>query len=276
MHGWTGTGTSCSNAALKDAYLSSGNYNVIIVDWSILASDISYPRMSQSLVEIASQIAKLIRLLQKEKQVDHKNIYLIGHSAGCHISGLTGKLMRPQRLGAIIALDPAGLVQLDLPPKFRLAATDARYVESIHTQIRFLGNPHFDLSHASIFANWGLGQPHCPNVTGAEFDFVCDHFAALYYYADSIRHPKSFGLLKVPNSGLCLRHYNCTCLNGDRKCPVDDYMSDAQAIPKQGIYYVSTKSKRPFGLGSTVQIRKVKQPTYYESRSRAPQSFNRF
>lgn len=249
---------------------------MIIVDWSILASDISYPRMSQSLVEIASQIAKMIRLLQQEKNVDVKDIYLIGHSAGCHISGLTGKLMRPQRLGAIVALDPAGLVQLDLPPEYRLAATDALYVESIHTQIKFLGNPNFDLSHASIFVNWGLGQPHCPNATGAEFDFVCDHFAALYYYADSIQHPKSFGLLKLSDSGTCLRHTNCTCINGGQKCSADNYMSDDPVIPKHGIYYLSTQFKRPFGLGSTVLIRKVIPPTYFESRSKVPEFLNRF
>lgn len=251
------------------------------MDWSLLASDISYPRMSQSLIEIASQIAKLIRLLQREKGVKARDIYLIGHSAGCHVCGLTGKLMgNKERLGAIVALDPAGLVQLELPPKYRLAPTDALYVESIHTQIRFLGNPNFDLSHASIFANWGLGQPHCPNATGTEFDFVCDHFAALYYYAESIRRPKSFGLLQLPDQGKCLRNYNCSCPNGGRKCPADNYMSSDPVIPKRGVFYLSTRSQHPFGWGSTIRIRRVQEPTYYEyrssssSRSSNPSSFS--
>lgn len=215
IHGWAGKSTSCSNAAIKDSYFARGKFNIILVDWSDIALDISYPRISQQFSEIAAHLVKFIRFLQKETNVETSNMYLIGHSAGSHISGLAGKLLKPQRLGAIVALDPAGLAQLGLSADFRLASDDAPYVESIHTDTSHLGNPSNELSHASFFPNWGQGQPHCPNATAAEFDFACDHFAALYYFAESIRKPKLFGAIQCSHSST-IKYYNCT----DRKSVV--------------------------------------------------------
>uniref|UniRef100_A0A1A9V668 Lipase domain-containing protein n=1 Tax=Glossina austeni TaxID=7395 RepID=A0A1A9V668_GLOAU len=264
IHGWAGKSTSCSNAALKDAYLSHGNFNVIIVDWSVISHDISYPRISQQLSEIAAHLVKFIRFLQREKDIELSKVYVIGHSAGSHIAGLAGKLLKPQQLGAIIALDPAGLAQLGLSADYRLAPDDALYVESIHTDTSHMGNPSFELSHAAFFPNWGQGQPQCPNATAAEFDFACDHFAALYYMAESVRNPKIFGAMKLSNSA-CMRGYNCTCLTGSYECPADAFMGGEPVVPKVGTYYLSTKANPPFGVGNVVRMRKVKKPRFLES-----------
>lgn len=270
IHGWAGKSTSCSNAAIKDAYLEKGNFNVILVDWSDIALDISYPRISQQFSEIAAQIAKFIRFLQKETNIDMKNIYLIGHSAGSHISGLTGKLLKPHPLGAIVALDPAGLAQLGLSADFRLAPTDAVYVESIHTDIFHLGNPSGELSQATFFPNWGQGQPHCPNATATEFDFACDHFASLYYFAKSVTHPKTFGAIKCPTA-LSLKHGNCTCNSRADVCYADVYMGGEPVVPKVGFFYLSTTRNFPYGLNNIVRIRKVKPPNFLESSYFSPQ-----
>uniref|UniRef100_A0A1I8ME89 Lipase domain-containing protein n=1 Tax=Musca domestica TaxID=7370 RepID=A0A1I8ME89_MUSDO len=265
IHGWAGKSTSCSNAAIKDAYLSRGKFNVILVDWSDISHDISYPRISQQFSEIAAHVGKFIRFLQKETGIEWSNIYLIGHSAGGHISGLTGKLLKPQQIGAIVALDPAGLAQLGLPADFRLAPDDAAYVESIHTDTTHLGNPSIELSHASFFPNWGQGQPHCPNATAAEFDFACDHFAALYFFAESVRKPKQFGAMQaVPAS--CVKHHNCTCREtGSNECTADVYMGGEPLMPKRGIYYLSTRRSPPFGLGNSVRVRASIKPNFLES-----------
>ncbi|XP_013099088.2 pancreatic triacylglycerol lipase isoform X1 [Stomoxys calcitrans] len=272
IHGWAGKSTSCSNAAIKDAYLARGKYNVVLVDWSNISHDISYPRISQQFSEIAAHIAKFIRFLQKETGLEWSNIYLIGHSAGSHISGLTGKLLKPHEVGAIVALDPAGLAQLGLPADFRLAPNDAAYVESIHTDTTHLGNPSTELSHASFFPNWGQGQPHCPNATAAEFDFACDHFAALYYFAESVRQPKLFGAVEVTTPS-CIKHHNCTCQHhhhqqqqsGTNECLADVYMGGEPLVPKHGVYYLSTRRNTPFGLEDIVRIRTSKRPNFLES-----------
>lgn len=267
IHGWAGKSTSCSNAAIKDAYLARGKFNIILVDWSNISHDISYPRISQQFSEIAAHLGKFLRFLQKETGIEWHSIYLIGHSAGSHISGLTGKLLKPQQLGAIIALDPAGLAQLGLHEDFRLAPDDATYVESIHTDTTHLGNPSIELSHASFFPNWGQGQPHCPNATAAEFDFACDHFAALYYFAESVRKPKLFGAVQaVPTS--CMKYHNCTCRQFAAEanaCSVDVYMGGEPLVPKRGVYYLSTRRHSPFGLGNLVRIRTSQRPNFLES-----------
>lgn len=273
IHGWAGKSTSCSNAAIKDSYLGVGNFNVILVDWSAISHDISYPRISQQFTEISAHVVKFIRFLQKESGVRIENIYLIGHSAGSHISGLAGKLLKPQKLGAIVALDPAGLAQLGLPPDYRLAPDDASYVESIHTDTSHLGNPSIELSQASFFPNWGQGQPHCPNATAAEFDFACDHFAALYYFAESIRKPKLFGAIRLAKPK-CIKHHNCTCQAAASECLADAYMGGEPVVPKRGVYYLSTKRNLPFGLQNIVRIRQIRKPTFLEN-SYVPPTFLR-
>ncbi|XP_017091814.2 lipase member H [Drosophila bipectinata] len=248
IHGWAGKSTSCSNAAIKDAYLSRGNFNVIILDWSRQALDIVYSRVSKQLPAIAANVAKLLRFLHENTGVPYEQIYLVGHSAGSHISGLTGKLMRPQRLGAIFALDPAGLTQLSLGPEDRLAPDDAIYVESIHTDLTLLGNPSTKISQASFFANWGLGQPHCPNATATEFDFVCDHFAAMFYFAESVRRPKSFAAVRC-GSAKAVHTASCRCPGGTRTCTGDEFMGGEPAMPRRGIFYLSTRRRMPYGSG---------------------------
>ncbi|XP_012156483.1 phospholipase A1 [Ceratitis capitata] len=276
IHGWTGKSTSCSNAAIKDAYLSVGNFNVIIFDWSSISMDISYGRLSRQLVDIARQLVEFTHFLHRESGIAYESIYLIGHSAGAHISGLAGKQLRPQRYGVIYALDPAGLVQLSLDEDKRLAPTDAIYTESIHTDITLLGNPSTKLTQASFFVNWGLGQPHCPNATAAEFDFACDHFAALYYFVESVRQPSAFGATlcrqrssdgssssssSISNFDITSEQWDCSCTNGVQtlgKCTATAFMGGEPAAPKNGTFYLSTRANQPpFGYGETVRKRRA-------------------
>lgn len=274
IHGWTGKSTTCYNAAIKDAYLSRGNYNVIIMDWSYQAMDINYSRVSKQLRSIAASVAKFLHFLHSSAGVPYEQIYLVGHSAGSHIAGLTGKHLSPARLGAIFALDPAGLSQLGLGPTERLAPTDAIYVESIHTDLELLGNPQgTELSQAAIFPNWGLGQPHCPNATATEFDISCDHFASLFYFVESVRRPKLFGAVRC-NSLKSVRKFTCGCNNSAKytkfsavACPADSYMGGEPAQPKKGVFYVSTIRQPPYGTADgLVHMQPPKMSTIRETR----------
>lgn len=273
--------SSCSNAAIKDAYLARGNFNVIILDWSQQAIDIAYYRVSKQLKSIARSLMKFLRFLHDQTGMSYEQVYLVGHSAGSHICGLTGKLMWPDRLGAIIALDPAGLTQLELGPEERLAPDDANYVESIHTDLRLLGNPKADqLSQAAFFANWGRGQPHCPNATATELDLACDHFSAIFYFAESVRRPQNFPAMRCETlrsalTATCGCHKNSN--NNNRKgaiCPGDAFMGGEPAIPKRGIYYLSTRHVPPFGTADgLVHMRPPIPSTILETSARRRSSF---
>lgn len=205
----------------------------------------------------------MIKFIHNRTGVPYEQMYLVGHSAGSHISGLAGKFLKPHKLGAIIALDPAGLSQLGLPENHRLAPHDALYVETIHTDITLLGNPSTKLGQAVFFPNWGLGQPQCPNATAAEFDFVCDHFSALYYFAESVRQPKMYGAIKCPNAQ-SLKNHSCSC-GSQQECKAVTFMGGEPIKPKSGIYYLSTVERAPYGLGAKVRMRHAIKPTYNES-----------
>ncbi|EDV92569.1 GH18764 [Drosophila grimshawi] len=266
IHGWTGKSTNCYNAAIKDAYLSRGNINVIIIDWSRQSLDLNYARVSKQLPSIAASVAKFLRFLHDNTGVPYEHIYLVGHSAGSHLAGLIGKRFGASRLGAIFALDPAGLTQLELGPTDRLSPTDALYVESIHTDLKLLGNPHGNaLSQAAIFVNWGRGQPQCPNATATELDVACDHFSSTFYFAQSVRRPQLFGVLRCSSLTSALTA-TCRCSNNALTCAADGYMGGEPAVPKRGIYYLSTQRQPPFGTADgQVHIRPPRPSTILET-----------
>ena len=259
MHGWHGKTLTCSNAAIKDAYLALGDFNVILVDWSDYALDINFFRVINLSFELGKKLNSFTRFLNSITGVRFKDTYLIGHSAGNHIAGITGKQLRPDRYGVIYALDSSGPVHRRLRDEYRLLPSDAISVESIQTDVGLFGEDTAKIGHASFYPNWGLGQPHCPNATSMEPIFVCDHFSSLYYFVESLSNPKAFGAIKCKNYASII---NGTCGCGGRKeCPVEVYMGGDPAVPKKGIFYLSTRKSAPRGMGNKCRMRKPVMPT---------------
>ncbi|XP_067623817.1 phospholipase A1 2-like [Eurosta solidaginis] len=258
IHGWNGQTTTCSNAAIKDAYLNKGDFNVILVDWSDYSLDINYIRVVTEIFEIARKLNEFTSFLQQQTGVPFSEMYLIGHSAGCHIAGVAGKLLQPDKYGVIYALDTSGPIHRRLDEKWRLAPTDAIYVESIQSDMGLFGFPTDNIGHASFYPNWGLGQPHCPNVTTMEPDFTCDHFGALYFFVESLYNDKAFGAIKCKNYQSI---ESCTCGCGARQCKANVYMGGEPALPKKGIFYLSTRATMPFGYGDICRIKRPIKPT---------------
>ncbi|KAL9928754.1 putative phospholipase A1 magnifin [Glossina fuscipes fuscipes] len=260
IHGWNGRTTTCSNAAIKDAYLERGDFNMILVDWSDYAHDINYIRVVVGIFEISTKLNEFTRFLHEVADVSYAEMYLIGHSAGCHIAGVAGKLLKPDRYGAIYALDTSGVIHMRLNEKWRLTANDAIYVESIQTDIALLGFTSSGVGHASFYPNWGLGQPHCPNVNKMEPYFACDHFGALYYFVESIRNSTAFGSIKCKNFDSILMQ-KCNCGKARKECPAQVYMGGEPAVHKRGIFYVSTRGEMPFGNGDVCLMKRPLRPT---------------
>ncbi|XP_017469969.1 PREDICTED: phospholipase A1 2-like [Rhagoletis zephyria] len=258
IHGWNGQTTTCSNAAIKDAYLAKGDYNVILVDWTDYSLDINYIRVVAEIFEIARKFNEFTRFLQSHTAIPFSEMYLIAHSAGCHIAGVAGKLLQPDKYGVIYALDTSGPIHRRLDDKWRLAPMDALYVESVQSDVALFGFPTDNLAHASFYPNWGLGQPHCPNVTTMEPDFTCDHFGALYYFVESLRNPRAFGAIQCKNYQ-SIESYKCDC--DAAQCTASAYMGGDPAVPKKGIFYFSTRKTMPFGYGEICRMKRPIKPT---------------
>lgn len=89
-------------------------------------------------------IEKIVRKFEYEK----KNVHLIGHSLGAHISGFCGK-KTGSAVGRITGLDPAGPGFAAVGSKDRLSNQDAHIVDIIHT----------DSSKVGIVDGFGLATP---------------------------------------------------------------------------------------------------------------------
>lgn len=87
----------------------------------------------------------------------------------------------------IVGLDPAlPLFKYD-DVENRLAESDAKYVEVIHTCIGILGFK-MPLGHASFYPNRGTQQPGC----GRDIFGICAHGRSYEFYLESVITPQFF------------------------------------------------------------------------------------
>ncbi|XP_055386277.1 hepatic triacylglycerol lipase-like [Condylostylus longicornis] len=161
IHGWRAGPRSCACGIIKDAYLNTGNYNIIIMDWSDFACK-QLESASNNVKFAGEKLAEFTTFLKKSFRIPYERIYLIGHSLGAHVAGHAGLLISPRKYNTIFALDPAAPFFSGKNPSDRLDPTDANYVESITTAIHMAGYSKPNIGHSSIYPNFGdRYQPEC-------------------------------------------------------------------------------------------------------------------
>lgn len=110
--------------------------------------------------QVARVLAKVIDALVAHG-MQLQDLTIVGHSLGCHISGLAAKQLKSDgKIGVIVALDPASVLFDYFNTEKRLCDTDAEYVQVIHTDS---GHYSFEypLGHADFYPNGGRNQPGC-------------------------------------------------------------------------------------------------------------------
>ncbi|EDW03519.1 phospholipase A1 [Drosophila grimshawi] len=232
VHGWMSQSRGSFNRDVKNAYLKHGDYNVIVTDWSASSANINYFFVVKLIDEFGAQLAQFTRELNRNFGASYDDMYVIGHSLGAQIAGSAGKFLKPDQYNTIFALDPAGPSFRDRSPQFRIDASDARYVESMHTS----GNFGFlkPTGRATFYPNYGLYQRSC-------LYLGCSHIRAYQMFAESINTPQGF--------------WGTPCERTEKKWKCDESQRQAYkmggepSIPKAGIYYVKTSSSEPFALG---------------------------
>ncbi|XP_037960661.1 phospholipase A1 [Teleopsis dalmanni] len=237
VHGWMSGTRGSFNRDVKNAYLSRGDYNVIVADWSASATNLNYFSVVKMIEGFGEQLAKFTTYLHDSMQVNYDDIYVIGHSLGAQIAGAAGKRLKPAQYNTIFALDPAG-------PKFRkrsiecrIDPTDAKYVESMQTSanLGFLE----PTGSATFYPNYGYYQRKC-------YYLGCSHIRAYKMFAESI-------VSKIGFWGT-----RCQRSNKDFECseqPNDFFrMGGEPSVPKAGIFYVKTGTSEPFALGRNITV----------------------
>ncbi|XP_023954187.2 phospholipase A1 VesT1.02-like [Bicyclus anynana] len=169
--------------------------------------------------------------------VNASKITLIGHSLGAHIAGIAGKKVideTGQRLARITGLDPAGPCFSNVDARARLDATDAEYVDVIHTNGGMLGIKE-PVGHKDFYPNNGMSQPGCIFST-------CDHSRAWELFAESVTSPDHFPARKCDNWTM---FQNGLCANNDVT-----YMGLNSGLGVSGTYLLTTASSPPYSLGA--------------------------
>ncbi|KAH8417805.1 hypothetical protein KR222_006226 [Zaprionus bogoriensis] len=233
IHGWTQNYKSSMNKNIRDAWLSHGDYNIIVVDWA-RARSVDYATSVLAVAKVGKKVAALANYLVSDHGMSFDNLYIIGHSLGAHVAGYAGKNTEGQ-VHTIIGLDPAlPLFNYNKPNK-RLSSTDAWYVESIQTNGGTLGflKP---IGKGAFYPNGGKSQPGCTlDVTGA-----CSHGRSVIYYAEAVTQD-NFGTIKCNDyesavSKECGSTYSSVRMG-----------ADTNAYMVEGDFYVPVNSKAPYG-----------------------------
>ncbi|GAB0095684.1 Lipase domain-containing protein [Sergentomyia squamirostris] len=236
IHGWLNNADSDINQLIPSAYLSRGDFNVFIVDWSNGAS-LTYGISAILTGSVGNIIANFIRFLCKETGMKTSDVTLIGHSLGAHVAGYAGKRMAEnEKIGVIVGLDPAGPIFTTALPSMRLHYTDADYVETIHTNACILGFCQ-SVGVASFFPNYGNLQSGCSIPS-------CSHSRAYQYFAESITD-RGFYALKCSGYTDIVFKY---CRSSGEKVLMG---GEPIAVKSEGVYWLKTNKNKPFAMGNS-------------------------
>ncbi|XP_068156813.1 phospholipase A1-like [Drosophila tropicalis] len=234
IHGWTQSYTDSMNTEITKAWLSKGDYNVIIVDWA-RARSVDYASSVLAVPGAGAKVGDMINYLQDSHGMSLDTLEVIGHSLGAHVSGYAAKTVGEGRIHAIVGLDPAlPLFSYDSPNK-RLNSADAWYVESIQTNGGTLGflKP---IGKGAFYPNGGKTQPGC----GLDLTGACSHGRSVTYYAEAVTED-NFGTIKCGDYEAAVANQCGSTYSSVRMgAATNAYMVD-------GDYYVPVNSEAPFG-----------------------------
>ncbi|XP_047022597.1 pancreatic lipase-related protein 2-like [Helicoverpa zea] len=184
VHGWTNNGNSPMNHQIRDAFLAVQDCNVIVVDWSGLASS-NYLTAAAGVPNVGQHLGNFVTWLINTAGGNWNQVHFVGFSLGAHAVGNAGRQTgaRPSR---ITGLDPAGYRWHT--NALRLSPNDGQYVEAIHTDGNVLGimNPS---GNADFYPNGGKHpQPGCWTQGTS-----CSHGRATELFAATVRHNHLIG-----------------------------------------------------------------------------------
>lgn len=186
VHGWLGGIhnelwlSEAKNAVLQSSWRSADfKANVIVVDWSDLASGSLYAATRNSF-KVSRRLASLLRQLASLADLRPELMHCLGHSIGTHICGQAARqafpvqprssgskpdvFLRQPRMGRISGLDPGGFCyELGIKNESTyegLRPSDALLVDAYYTNRSPFGNK-YQVAHYNVRINNGFFQAPC-------------------------------------------------------------------------------------------------------------------
>ncbi|XP_052774385.1 inactive pancreatic lipase-related protein 1-like [Mya arenaria] len=248
-------------ANLFRAFIKTGDYNVIGIDWSAGAKKF-YPKAVANTRVVGAILQSLISVLQAQFSLKLADLHVIGHSLGAHIAGYVGH--RVPGIARITGLDPAGPAFTKSDAIVRLDPTDAVYVDAIHSDGAPLQDAGFgtilSMGHKDFYPNGGQVQPGCPapisttveqlltgQLSSAFTTVSCAHDRAIWYFIESVLNANCQFTAHPCDSWATFKAGNCASCGG-LPCPVMGINSSNTNVT--GKFYLNTNKQSPFCVGN--------------------------
>ncbi|XP_016951064.1 pancreatic triacylglycerol lipase [Drosophila biarmipes] len=234
IHGWKGRYTDSMNVDITKAWLSRGDYNVIVVNWD-RSQSVDYAMSVRAVPGAGTKVGEMIEYLHEHHGMSLETLKVIGHSLGAHVAGYAGKQVGGKRVHTIVGLDPAlPLFSYDTPDK-RLSSEDAFYVESIQTNggVKGFVKP---IGKATFYVSGGKKQPGC----GVDLAGTCSHARSVLYYSEAVTQD-GFGSIQCQDYQAALDNKCGSTFSNVRLA------EERNANHVEGYFYVPVNSEAPFG-----------------------------
>lgn len=236
-YGFTQTDTTDTVLDMIRSYNSHGNSNFFLIYYLSAATNIV-----TNAREIGDELAgAYIRLLDNGQLASR--LHLIGFSLGAQIQAIASRTVQSRTnrrhvVGRLTGLDPGQIQTVLIPLIGRLSASDAAFVDSIHTEGVGFGD-HQSIGHVNYMVNGGVAQPFCTSVIGTIAQ-TCSHNFAVTSWAESVRAAAPiFPALRCASWNNFLAN---NCIAGQ---PIGN-MGKHTSILLRGAYFLRTNNNAPF------------------------------
>uniref|UniRef100_A0A1B6KBN1 Lipase domain-containing protein n=1 Tax=Graphocephala atropunctata TaxID=36148 RepID=A0A1B6KBN1_9HEMI len=250
-HGFRGNAVSSWVRELEATLLEIKDMNVVSCDWTNGSSGWNYVRAAANARVVGAEVARFIRHLLVHKLATSDRIHLIGQSLGAHVLSYISATVK--NIARLTALDPAQPGFEGAHPDTRVDASDANFVDVIHTSgDHIIASLGFGLGmvqpvgHVDFYVNGGKKQPQCwvskrilqqlYAIPEAVIDILgCSHQKAHVYYMEALKSKCSFwGKRSIKSSETCSPS---SCQQMGRFTSV---------FPAHGNFYVKTNIEPPY------------------------------
>lgn len=95
VHGWFGSSSTGSAKTIKNSFFrnkNKRNWNVVVLDWSGLASDESYTIAPAKVPYVGQKLSEFLNWLLRITDGSWEKVHLIGYDLGAHIVGHAGRI----------------------------------------------------------------------------------------------------------------------------------------------------------------------------------------
>ncbi|KAH8306639.1 hypothetical protein KR044_002638 [Drosophila immigrans] len=169
IHGMNGSRFSSPNAELLPKLLLLPDVNVLVVDFEKLSPEPCYTETSHNIRIVAGCLSELLGGLLWQRMVQADQLHLIGLGQGAHLAAFTSNLLSNihSKVNRITALNPSKALFLTSDLAERIDASDAEFVDVIHTDVLVLGLLQ-PVGHVDFYPNQGVVQPNCRTIRSSK------------------------------------------------------------------------------------------------------------